>query len=93
MTDEEKFAEHQAWQLALKDALAPLLSDGEGIVAMRIFYAVRHKGGDETMGQAGLTPENEVQTGDTLIRHIISILMDPEHNHTMRRVEGAPKPS
>ena len=44
MTKEEKMAEHKKWQSVMADALEHMLTEkGPGLLALRIFYAVRHK--------------------------------------------------
>ena len=88
MTEEEKMADHKAWQKAMAEGLQDLLSEeGPGILALRIFYAVRHKDDTVSMGQLGATPEKNVEIGADLIRRILAILMDPDQNHSVTKAE------
>jgi hypothetical protein len=87
MEADAKMAEHRVWQTALNDALTPLLGDKLGIVCMRVFYAVRHANGDLSIGQAGLTPQDEIATGHQLIAAITTVLRDPEGNHGTVRID------
>lgn len=94
MTEAEKVAEHDRWQVALGEALTPLLSrrdDGSGLVCARVFYMVRHADGKESIAQLGITPETELPTAERLLSLIVRLLDDPEDNWNVREVETAGK--
>jgi hypothetical protein len=89
---EEKLADHTKLQNLLHDALVPLLAeDGAGIACLRLFYIARHADGTTSMGQAGLTPEGEVANARKLISNIVTVLLDPEHNAQVQRLDRPDK--
>lgn len=92
LSEKQKLEEHNRWQRALYESLSPMVSEGEtGIVAARIFYAVRHRDGTMSYAQAGITPEKEQQAARDLVRHLLLILMDMDNNHKIQKLEGKPK--
>lgn len=94
MTKEEKIAEHDGWQAALGQAIQGLLSnrdDRTGLVCARVFYMVRHADGKESIGQLGITPQDEMQTADRMLSLVVRLLADPEENWSARAVDSARK--
>lgn len=88
-SEKEILQQHKLWQRVLQEALMPLISqDGKhGITAMRVFYTMRDNvDGVLSVGQAGITPEGNVEDGEQLIRSMIAVLLDPDDNRTVERI-------
>jgi hypothetical protein len=89
MSREKLLAAYKQWQLAIKDALAPLLSKDKkaGITAMRVFYVTHDGTGSATAGQAGITLEGCEPDAIDLVRSIMMLLADVEGNRSVERHE------
>lgn len=89
-----KMADHAAWQKTIGHILTPLHTPDAKrpvLVASRTFYLLRHADGSESIGQLGVTPEGERKAASDIIRRILTVMMNPEDNATLQRVEAERK--
>lgn len=83
-----KTDEMNRWTQAIGEAVTGVMShEGQGLVTARVFFVVRHPDGAESVGNLGITPEDEVDTAARLLAIIEELTHDPENNRTFRTVD------
>lgn len=92
MTDQEKLEAVQRWHAAVREATEGLLSDEVGgVVALRIFFAVKHGEHDHSAGNVGMTVQGEEFAGGMLVKSAMMLMLDPDGNREVKLIEAAPK--
>lgn len=81
MTDEERDNDIKRWNTAIGEALTGVFpADGKGLIAVRVFYVIRHPDGTESAGNLGITPDNEMSAGVNLLGALKDLVEDKQDN-------------
>jgi len=93
MEKDATLALHRAWQMAIKDALMPLLSDESTkhrLTALPTFYVMRDAKGVLSVGQLGMSPEMSMRDAALVGDKVIAVMLDLEDNRETGMDTGTP---